>query len=117
MNNADIAKRLREMAHGVQLYGAPDKALLARRIEAVADDIEPTDIADEPTGYAGPIEPGMQFVWERDKPHARCTVTVTKVVERQFRDRQIWAYDDRFCKPPREVWNDESRFREAVTPI
>jgi hypothetical protein len=36
---SSAVNRLREIAHGVELYGAPDKSLLARRLEAVADEL------------------------------------------------------------------------------
>lgn len=34
-----VLKRLRGVAYGVSLYGAPDKDLLARRIDGIADEL------------------------------------------------------------------------------
>lgn len=59
-------------------------------------------------GYHGPIEAGMTFVWEPNKPHARKVVTVLRV-DRSHHDARIWTSE--------EVWNEESRFREAVVDV
>lgn len=90
--------------------------------------------------YEGPIEVGMVFAWEPDLPHARELLVVTRiggplaplvanhgagsaVIFRGDDDeRKIWSTF--FGEDPmpwrrgqdREVWNDESRFREAVVP-
>ena len=37
--NADAVKRLRDIAFGVRLYGAPDPNLLASRIEALCNEL------------------------------------------------------------------------------
>lgn len=58
----------------------------------------------------GPIEVGQRFIWEKDNPKARINIVVTKVVEYSndetaIHTKQVHGGD--------EVWNDESRFREA----
>lgn len=59
--------------------------------------------------YEGEIEVGMTFVWEPNKPHARQVVTVVHVTEPEHDERKIWTSET--------VWNDESRFREAVVDV
>lgn len=59
--------------------------------------------------YAGPIAVGMSFIWEPNKPHARQVFTVTCIEEREHDERRIYSAEG--------VWNDESRFREAVVAI
>jgi hypothetical protein len=125
---APLPERLRAMARGnfhpADFRGTLEEAaerleLLEREVHANPDarSIQFRGIDNTFAPYTGPIGPGMRFEWERDKPHARCTVTVTRVVKRPHADTQVYTQDDRFVKAPREVWNDESRFREAVVPL
>lgn len=66
--------------------------------------------------YTGPIEPGMVFIWECDKPHAWARVEVVEVGER-FGEPAVKA---RVLAGKGTVgedyWNDEDRFREAAEP-
>lgn len=85
--------------------------------------------------YEGPIEIGEIFAWEPDIPRARELVIVCQVDEIQNDERRIWTLNlnspmrgnpDRWRAAMRHtaqfaldgapVWNDESRFREAVVP-
>lgn len=59
--------------------------------------------------YQGEIEVGMTFIWEPNKPPARQVVTVIRVTDSDHDERKIWTSED--------VWNDESRFREAVVDV
>lgn len=65
-------------------------------------------------GYSGPIEPGMRFTWEPNDPHARCDLTVTRVVKRAPAETMVFSVED---GEREECWNDESRFREAVAAL
>jgi hypothetical protein len=83
-----------------------------------------------PRPYTEVILPGMIFAWEPDLPHARCLLIVTKITGPQptfeikhgrgtavissRHDHLIWS--KYFPTREYEVWNDESRFREAVIP-
>lgn len=58
--------------------------------------------------YRGEIEVGMTFIWEPNKPHARQVVKVVRI-DRAHDDARIWT--------SAEVWNEESRFREAVVDV
>ena len=57
--------------------------------------------------YRGEIEVGMTFIWEPNKPHARQIVKVVRI-DRSHDDARIWTGS---------VWNEESRFREAVVDV
>jgi hypothetical protein len=59
--------------------------------------------------YTGPIKKGMTFIWEPNRPHARELITVVRVQDRENDEAAIWT-----CE---EVWNHESRFREAVVAL
>lgn len=59
--------------------------------------------------YEGEISVGMTFIWEPNKPHAREVVTVARITEPEHDERKIWTSET--------VWNDESRFREAVVDV
>ena len=59
--------------------------------------------------YQDEIAVGMTFIWEPNKPHAREVVTVTRITEFEHDERKIWTSDT--------IWNDESRFREAVVDV
>ena len=79
--------------------------------------------------YKGPINPGDVFAWEPDLPHARELVVVTRItgpgedqtIEHALgvavlsggHEQRVWT---RPLDGDEEVWNDESRFREAVVP-
>lgn len=58
--------------------------------------------------YRGEIEVGMTFIWEPNKPRARQVVKVVRI-DRAHDDARIWT--------SAEVWNEESRFREAVIDV
>lgn len=60
-------------------------------------------------GYSGEIRPNHVFAWEPDLPHARELVIVTKITG-DDRERLIWTVP---IDGGDEVYNDESRFREA----
>jgi hypothetical protein len=68
--------------------------------------------------YAGPIEPGEIYAWEPDLPHARQLMLVTRVANRAPDEPAIWCAPiaDGQAQHDKAVWNDESRFREAVVP-
>lgn len=66
----------------------------------------------KPAGVKGPILPGQRFVWEPYLPHAYEILTVTRIQERQDGETRIYSRGERF-RPNEELWNDESRFREA----
>ena len=61
-----------------------------------------------PRPYMGPIEPGEVFAWEPDLPYARELCVVTRLT-----GDYVWTKP---IKGGKEVWNDISRFREAVVP-
>lgn len=67
------------------------------------------------SGYTGPIEVGMRFVWEPELPPARCLIEVAKVVPVLGGDSKIFTFVPGSVVDP--VWNEESRFREAVIPV
>lgn len=58
--------------------------------------------------YKGKIEVGMTFIWEPNKANARQIVTVSRI-DYSHTDPRIWTSAD--------VWNEESRFREAVVDV
>ena len=72
---------------------------------------------------------GSRWIWERGKPQAQETITVTDV---KWNGEEWWVEtvaDDRnpagfitgqrlgVCIPGKPYWNDLSRFWEAVNPI
>ena len=69
--------------------------------------------------YDGPIEEGMRFVWEGDRPTARCVVEVVGFGEfggeRTIRGKVVEAGP--LSELDSIAWNEESRFREAVVPF
>lgn len=93
--------------------------------------------------YSGPIEPGMTFLWEPFLPHATVHVKVTRVtgpgddekieiaestcILSGGHEQRIWtrSWGRRYLGNTRtdgdydgdEVWNEESRFREAVIAV
>lgn len=71
--------------------------------------------------YDGPIEQGMRFLWEGDKAHARCVVSVTGFGqvdgERTIRGVVEQVGPTTISAIGEENWNEESRFREAVVPF
>lgn len=73
-----------------------------------------------PLGYQGDIAVGQFFLWEKDKPTAWALIEVTKVEQPVgWSELAIWARVVRGTgvnQPDTEAFNDESRFREAVTP-
>jgi hypothetical protein len=85
---------------------------------------------DVPRPYTGPIEPGMIFAWEHDKPHARQLCQVTRItgpgkdivlhhakgtaVLSGGHEEQVVSRA--FPGNTNECSNDVSRFREAVVP-
>lgn len=85
--------------------------------------------------YEGDLHVGQVFAWEPDIPTARELVIICSITERELDERAIWTLSlDSVMRGQRErwekamrhvarsmfagapVWNDESRFREAVTP-
>ena len=76
--------------------------------------------AEAEVGYTGPITAGMEFIWEKDNPHAWARIVVTRVEKPTNDERRIWTktLQGMSASPVgQETWNDESRFREAVTPL
>jgi hypothetical protein len=73
-----------------------------------------------PPDYAGPIEPGMRFIWEPLKPHAWCRCLVVEVRDRPGDERMILCEASGGLYPGfkegERSWVEESRFREAVIP-
>lgn len=70
--------------------------------------------------YLGPIEVGMQFLWEPMKPHA---TEHMKVIQTNVNgDGELWITTRSWVAESKisgdyvgtTCWNDESRFREAV---
>lgn len=59
--------------------------------------------------YQGPIKEGMRFIWEPNREHAREVVNVVRIQDREHDEPAIWT-----CN---KVWNEESRFREAVVAL
>lgn len=59
--------------------------------------------------YSGPIEVGMVFEWEPDKPWAAETIVITEVSE-----ERAACYGNRAHERDIPYWNDISRIREAV---
>lgn len=62
---------------------------------------------------------GTRWVWEIDKPHARCLIEVTEV---KWNGEEWWVrtkalLPDSFPATAGEPLNDLSRFWEAVTPV
>ena len=66
--------------------------------------------------YAGPIEIGMHFIWEKDKPGAWAHVIVMDLREFPSREYMIRLANVADKDNPEGFWNDESRCREALTP-
>lgn len=71
--------------------------------------------------YDGPIEVGMRFIWEPDDPRAFALIEVTRLIDRSPDERIIWSKRVRAAragptKADDDVWSEEGRFREAVTP-
>ena len=78
--------------------------------------------------YNGPIEPGMVFAWEPDLPHARELCVVTKIGDALppltvahstgkatiYRGDGQMIYSRSIQLNGDEVYNEISRFREAV---
>lgn len=58
--------------------------------------------------YEGEITPGDVFAWEPDLPYARELVVVKCITKTRVCTRPLNGDE--------EVWNDLSRFREAVVP-
>jgi len=78
--NAEYVKRLREIAGGVRLYGAPDSDLLAQRIENLCDLIAP------PTGAPAMDEAELQeFCISLSFEQDDYTVDVIRAVENRMR--------------------------------
>lgn len=93
-----------EDIHGYDAGCKTEVILLASDLEAL--------IAPNPRNaglYEGKIEVGMEFVW-MDGTHAMEFVTVSRIVTPENDERRIWTK-----YRGGETWNDESRFREAVT--
>lgn len=77
-------------------------------------------------GYAGPVKPGMYFIWGADNPRAWTLVLVTAVVVGRFDEALVFTLDVRnpTARAYRHhiesglniVWNEMGRFREMVTP-
>jgi hypothetical protein len=71
--------------------------------------------------YPGPIEAGMEFIWEPRHAHATQRVLVTEVVPRDGDETIIFCVrcDDegRPREPNPGPWNEEGRFREACVPV
>lgn len=61
---------------------------------------------------------GSVWVWELDAPHARCLV---RVVEVRWNGEEWWVKTEALLPLPLPttsmVYNDASRFAEAVTPV
>lgn len=73
--------------------------------------------------YRGPITVGDHFIWMKDTPRAWAHVVVTKVDTADshgdpFDERRIWTrvVHGTTNRTGSEAWNEEGRFREAVTP-
>ena len=69
--------------------------------------------------YQGEIRVGDLFVWEPDLSHAREDVIVVRIDTYENDESKIWTRSHLrrmhlYFNPT--VWNDESRFREAVVP-
>lgn len=121
-----MVKRLRkaEAALGkiaeARVHGTPDRTSAAQ-VEAMIDiakaglSSEAEDAAQVQTGYTGPINPGMRFVWEPNNPRARCVIKVERMVIKHGGENRIYTSVVGSSDDP--VWNEESRFREAVIPI
>ncbi len=68
--------------------------------------------------YQGPIKVGQVFIWEKDTVRAWARVKVTKIEPRPGDETRIHTLILKTTSGKdegREVWNDISRFREAVT--
>lgn len=90
--------------------------------------------APAPYRYGGPIDVGMRFIWGKDNPKAWADVTVTRIDEAAqtgASERRVWTRhtdgrvlaewdtldaNARMVRRKFGVPNDESRFREMVTP-
>lgn len=72
--------------------------------------------------YEGPIETGMRFVWEPDKPQIRCVLEVTEFIDEgdpyDSLVRTMILVPDTYpqSKPGAISANSERRFREACIP-
>lgn len=66
--------------------------------------------------YAGPICPGDVYAWEPELPHARELCVVIRIADRDGAEPAIFTRALHSAGLRREIWNDESRFREAVVP-
>jgi hypothetical protein len=64
---------------------------------------------------------GSEWIWDKDNPHARCRVKVTKIgktVGNEFVTCKVITRDPTgTCKVGTECTNDLARWHEAVTPI
>lgn len=85
--------------------------------------IDDVDAAITKTPYAGPIEINQLFIWQKDNPRAWAFVTVTRIDFEdskgvRFDERRIWTRVIRSANYhlAAETWNEESHFRESVTP-
>lgn len=73
--------------------------------------------------YTGPIEKGMQFLWEPMLPHATQHIIVTKRTinadDEMWIETRAWVPDSKISGDyvGETAWNDESRFREAVVLV
>jgi hypothetical protein len=74
-------------------------------------EIDPAVMVSGPRPLVGDIRLGEVFAWEPGLPHARELCIVSRIVTEPGRETIIWTYDMDYR---REVWNDESRFREAA---
>lgn len=58
------------------------------------------------------------WVWELDAPHARCLI---RVIEVRWNGEEWWVRTEALLPAPLQttatVYNDASRFAEAVTPV
>lgn len=61
----------------------------------------------------GPIEVGQRFIWEPDIPASWALVEVTRVQTIEGDETRIWTKGLAGFHVPEQVWNEESRFREA----
>lgn len=91
--------------------GLPGSTGLPSAVGLVTEEDAPIEI------YQGPIAQGMRFVWMPHQPLARRCLEVTKVIPENSR-HEAKIYTCEFGqKDTSEIWNDESRFREACIPV
>jgi hypothetical protein len=113
--------KVRGIIIGSRTLNCVESESLLRQIDALP--IFPEDMGGvaqlPPSNYSGEIKVGDLFLWEANLPHAREEVIVVRIDTPTKDERKIWCRNS--LRPMhmylnKTVWNDESRFREAVTP-